>query len=375
MQLVVEVGEHRCSSTGSSANGENNEMLCAINNAGAQVLPPVNITINFGDGTGEQLWTREDPRDLWTHMYQLPGRYTVSVATVNEYDLTQDAAWLEVEVVDPLYDNMGIEVVCPPVITPGEFFVCTADIPRGTDLLFSVVMSDNLINMTTESGWLSAPDPFIYIPGGPLKTRSFNKTQDYTQPAPNIEQNFVLRSTQFDYQANLTGIEYVPATTGTFLVDVLRTKCPKRVDPITKEIVDTYWCPITGACESNCYSSLQMGPDWFTEWGAEWECKGALDFCSLEGMCNYADSCALSPTGDFGGISVNPHSPKNITDTSENILTAGDIAVVKWNYKVNETFEITVQDADLWRPNFFEIFKEYYFDPEREQTRKSHVER
>ena len=47
---------------------------------------------------------------------------------------------MEVEVVMPIVDGMGLEVVCPPVVTPGEFFVCTADIPQGSDLIFSLVM-------------------------------------------------------------------------------------------------------------------------------------------------------------------------------------------------------------------------------------------
>ena len=376
MLLALEIGEHRCSSTEASSNG-NNELLCAIKAGGAQVLPPVTVQVNFGDGTGEQTWTREDPRDLWTHTYQLPGMYTVSVFVINEYDFTYDAAWVDVEVVDPLYDNMGIEVVCPPVVTPGEFFVCTADIPRGSDLLFSLDMSDDLKNMTTNSGWMSAPDPFIHIPGGPLKTKSWNKTKTHLldPTVPTDTDNYILLSTQFNYQANLTGIQFVAATKGIFLVDLLRPKCPPRVHPVTKEIVDMFWCPITGACESNCYSSLQMSPDYYTEWGSEWLCPGALDFCSLEGMCNYQDSCALSPTGEFGGSSVQPHNPKNITDLSENIETAGNTAFAAWNYKINQTLEITVLEADLWKPMFYEITKEYYFDPEREQIRKSHLER
>ena len=111
MLLVVELGEHRCSATTASSAG-NDETLCAIvDGGGKQALPPVNISVNFGDGTGEQLWTREDPRDLWTHVYQVPGHFTVSVFVINEYDFTYDSAWLDVEVVDPVYDNMGIEVV------------------------------------------------------------------------------------------------------------------------------------------------------------------------------------------------------------------------------------------------------------------------
>ena len=109
-------------------------------------FPKVNVTVNFGDGTGEQVWSREDPRHLWMHQYQMPGFYWVSVssnltmsatghlpffsnhffswsqlvvrryfhplllAARNVYDLTGDNVRLEVEVVDPIVDNMGMEV-------------------------------------------------------------------------------------------------------------------------------------------------------------------------------------------------------------------------------------------------------------------------
>ena len=79
MSLVIEFGEYRCSSTNSS----NAETVCALKDTSAsdtgQSLPPVVITVDFGDGSGEQYWTREDPRDLWTHKYQLPGKYWVHV--------------------------------------------------------------------------------------------------------------------------------------------------------------------------------------------------------------------------------------------------------------------------------------------------------
>ena len=93
--------------------------------------PKVNVSVNFGDGTGEQIWSREDPRHLWVHQYQTPGFYWVSVSSMdnvhlynqysgyffniplaarNVYDLTGDNVRFEVEVVDPIVDNMGMEV-------------------------------------------------------------------------------------------------------------------------------------------------------------------------------------------------------------------------------------------------------------------------
>ena len=44
-------------------------------------MPPVIITVDYGDGSGEQSWSRAAPANLWTHMYQLPGRYWVSVSS------------------------------------------------------------------------------------------------------------------------------------------------------------------------------------------------------------------------------------------------------------------------------------------------------
>ena len=44
-------------------------------------MPPVLITVDYGDGSGEQIWSREEPALLWTHKYQLPGRYWVHVSS------------------------------------------------------------------------------------------------------------------------------------------------------------------------------------------------------------------------------------------------------------------------------------------------------
>ena len=82
MFLTVELGEYRCSSKTASEE-ENDENICAlIDKENGQSKAPVKITVDFGDGSGEQLWTREDPRNLWVHQYQLPGRYWVHVSSM-----------------------------------------------------------------------------------------------------------------------------------------------------------------------------------------------------------------------------------------------------------------------------------------------------
>ena len=114
--------------------------------------------------------------------------------------------------------------MCPPVLEPGEFFVCTADIPRGSDVQFQLEMVDDLdTTIRTTSGWMPAPSLWLHIPGGPLKTESWNKTAPglLDSPVPPYTQdNYIIQATSFKYQANISAIEYVPATTGKLLIDV-----------------------------------------------------------------------------------------------------------------------------------------------------------
>ena len=42
-------------------------------------MPPVVMTVDFGDGSGEQKWDRDSPHDVWTHKYAKPGMYTIFV--------------------------------------------------------------------------------------------------------------------------------------------------------------------------------------------------------------------------------------------------------------------------------------------------------
>ena len=91
--MVVEVGEYRCSST----NSTNAEAICALKDlSGAdtgQSMPPVVITVDFGDGSGEQRWRRAAPADLWSHQYQLPGTYWVHVSTEVGVHCTINQHW------------------------------------------------------------------------------------------------------------------------------------------------------------------------------------------------------------------------------------------------------------------------------------------
>ena len=105
--------------------------------------------------------------------------------------------------------------------------------------------------------------------------------------------------------------------------------CPKRKDPIDGSLVETYWCPISGSCEQYCFSYLEMQEDKTTLWGPEWLCASSkLEFCALEGMCNYPESCPLSTAGEFGGASWPPGPQRKLTDD-----VSGDEEDIKWTYQ------------------------------------------
>ena len=107
---------------------------------------------------------------------------------------------------------------------PGEFFICTADIPHGSGLEFQLEMVDDLdSSMKTNSGWMPAPEPWLHVPGGPLKSLSWNQTAKGLldeHSYPYTLNNYILQSTSFKYQANISAFEYVPATSGKLFIDV-----------------------------------------------------------------------------------------------------------------------------------------------------------
>ena len=82
VELEVSFGEYVCKAE--NGTGDNMAAICALKDSQGtrlQSMPPVLITVDYGDGSGEQIWSREAPALLWTHKYQLPGRYWVHVSS------------------------------------------------------------------------------------------------------------------------------------------------------------------------------------------------------------------------------------------------------------------------------------------------------
>ena len=82
--MLLQFGEYICTAMSGWTESPNNVSACAIQDVyggSGQSMPPVIITVDYGDGSGEQKWTRDDPRDMWSHKYQLPGKYWVHVSS------------------------------------------------------------------------------------------------------------------------------------------------------------------------------------------------------------------------------------------------------------------------------------------------------
>jgi hypothetical protein len=42
-------------------------------------LPPLNITVDYGDGSGSNMWQRTNKIVIWSHVYTRPGKFVIGV--------------------------------------------------------------------------------------------------------------------------------------------------------------------------------------------------------------------------------------------------------------------------------------------------------
>ncbi len=64
--LTVTIGEYECTTSNPD---------CDLTN----ILPAVDIYVDYGDGSGTVQWTRENAQDLWRHQYRQAGDYNIFV--------------------------------------------------------------------------------------------------------------------------------------------------------------------------------------------------------------------------------------------------------------------------------------------------------
>ena len=66
--LNVSIGDFYCHAA--------NPLTCS---SGGGFLPPARIFVDYGDGSGQAEWTRENTQDLWRHAYVKAGTYNIAI--------------------------------------------------------------------------------------------------------------------------------------------------------------------------------------------------------------------------------------------------------------------------------------------------------
>ena len=122
-------------------------------------LKYVFIQVDFGDGSGVSKWTRENSQDLWRHSYSQAGTYFIAITVTGVYDMFVQREIISLTVTETVAETDQIEIICPDVIHPGDYFNCVVDIPTGSGLTADVTITDDTYNDTepVSTGIMNVP--------------------------------------------------------------------------------------------------------------------------------------------------------------------------------------------------------------------------
>ena len=125
----------------------------------------------------------------------------------------------------------------------------------------------------------SDTDAWWDIPGGPLATSTYNSG------IYSLTRNGLVFSANLKMAANISHIEVIPGTAGSFVVDVVEPVCPGLF----------VWCSLTSACETECAADGLRS-------GGAGQCEAAeeKEFCSMEGTCNKGTGQLVCPRSFSG---------------------------------------------------------------------------
>ena len=74
------------------------------------------------------------------------------------YDMYVQTETAKVIVTETVTATDPVEIICPDVIHPGDYFNCVVDIPTGFNLTAEVVMKDDLdLEMSDTTGTMDVP--------------------------------------------------------------------------------------------------------------------------------------------------------------------------------------------------------------------------
>ena len=78
VRTVADV-RHAFSKCGGNMGTDNSNRVCRNGND----LPPLEILVDYGDGSGGNTWTRGNMLELWSHVYTRPGKYNIAVHSMS----------------------------------------------------------------------------------------------------------------------------------------------------------------------------------------------------------------------------------------------------------------------------------------------------
>ena len=211
--------------------------------------------------------------------------FTKLIAAKDIYDHTTKYANTKVVVHEAVADGDRwpdqMEIVCPDVVDPGTFFLCHADIPRGTSLMANITIVDDIDPSNSETtGWIDIPDAVHSLPGILPQQFSYNGTFDV---APDLSTfAFVLKQTYFESIYNISHIEFVPIGVGEFTIEVVAPVCDSGY----------IWCSLTHSCATSCGGVMfENATSVFGQYTCGTGDPTDQPFCSNEETCHINLEC------------------------------------------------------------------------------------
>ncbi len=142
-----------------------------------------------------------------------------------------EAAWeTTITVAEPLVPEDQVEIRCPDVVSPGEYFSCHIDAPRGSGLNATVEMTDDVSGGAPATfGPVVLGDYWSDIPGGEHAFASYAGGGHTADTSVNSLQTagkgYVLLESYFGTTGNVSQVEFVPVTTGKITIELVTPVC------------------------------------------------------------------------------------------------------------------------------------------------------
>eukprot|EP00094_Tigriopus_californicus_P003908 TCALIF_03763-PA protein Name:"Protein of unknown function" AED:0.53 eAED:0.55 QI:99/0.75/0.6/1/0.5/0.8/5/0/272 len=172
---------------------------------------PVELKVNFGDGSGDLIYNYElgETINVWTHMYTYPGEFMTVVIVKNiltgKLESSYHTFTVYEDIVNPPAIPQDVELSCPHLMRPGQYFQCTVFLRIGTNLKINLKMMDDITGrVDVNTNALRVPNYWFDIPGQVFPLQAYN---DSTQVTSGASFFYAFPSTAFNALVNVSKIE------------------------------------------------------------------------------------------------------------------------------------------------------------------------